>query len=193
MGRCEGQCAPQKTRYIPRILQNNQSLLVLEDILSIFLLLSQLSFHKFLFQNLQNWALDGKISSSYFSTSTLDAGSWIPTRYIPSILWNNQPLELWMLALDSHFYPFPFLSQVSIPKPALVNFGWQDQLFLLLYIHVPFKKFLVNSSRMNFGWERWGKGSVHHKYTLHSKHPLKQSVSSVLEDILSIVLRSQLS
>ena len=38
----KGQCAPQKTRYIPSILWNNQSLLVLEDILSI-VLRSQLS------------------------------------------------------------------------------------------------------------------------------------------------------
>ena len=38
----KGQCAPQNTRYIPSILENNQSLLVLEDILSI-VLRSQLS------------------------------------------------------------------------------------------------------------------------------------------------------
>ena len=75
-------------------------------------------------------------------------------------------------------FPFPFRSQVSIPKPAFVNFGWQDQLFLLLYIHFPFKKFLVNSSKNELWMGRCGRrGSVHHKYTLHSKHPLKQSVS----------------
>ena len=33
----KGQCAPQNTRYTPSILWNNQSLLVLEDILSIVL------------------------------------------------------------------------------------------------------------------------------------------------------------
>ena len=63
-------------------------------------------------------------------------------------------------------------------QAALVNFGWQDQLFLLLYIHVSLKKFLATAPRMNFGWGDVEEGAVcTTNYTLHSKHPLKQSVS----------------
>ena len=82
--------------------------------------------------------------STALGERSLDAGSWIPT----------------------FFVSFSFL-QFSFQKPAdanFANFECQDQLFLLFYIHVSLKKFLVNSSKNELWMGRCGgRGSVHHK------------------------------
>ena len=83
----------------------------------------------------------------------------------PAVLAQHWGKNFGCWLLDSYFcfVSFSFL-QFSFQKPANVNFGWQDQLFLLLYIHVPFKKFLVNSSKNELWMGRGGgRGSVHHK------------------------------
>ena len=124
----KGQCAPQNTRYIPGHSKHP---------------LKQ-------------------------SVSFSSRGYSIYSFAQPAVLGQHWGKELWMLALRFPLFsfPFPFTSFYSktcrielcmvrswicffhvfvsfqnlFQKAALVNFGWQDQLFLLLYIHVPFKK-----------------------------------------------------
>ena len=97
----------------------------------------------------------------------------------PAVLAQHWGKELWMLALGFllfscpfPFYTFPFKNMQLWTLDGKISFSYFSTSMF------PLKKFLVNSSKNELWMGRCGRrGSVHHKYTLHSKHPLKQSVS----------------
>jgi hypothetical protein len=94
------------------------------------------SFDSFLFQNLQDWTLNGKIVDSFFSHPIFRSLFLFKTRQFP-----RRMVRSWS---PTFLVPFSFQS------------------------------FFSNSSKNELWVGRCGgRGRVHHKFMLNSKHPLK--------------------
>ena len=64
------------------------------------------SFHGFLFKNLQDWTLNGKIVDSFFSHPI----------FLSLLLFKNLQFQLWMVILDSYFFNAIFLLKFAFKQ-----------------------------------------------------------------------------
>ena len=82
--------------------------------------------------------------------------------------------ELWMVRSWIPSFLIPFSFRCFFSKNCKFNFGRWDLGFLLFSCHFPFNVSFWNSSRNELRVGRCGgRGRVHDKYMLNSKHPLR--------------------